>query len=67
MKKLNISVVFFILLCAFSCRDTAKEQEELDATLDKIEAVEEDLKETSKEVESKAKEVESALSELDSI
>ncbi|WP_324023640.1 hypothetical protein QSV08_12330 [Maribacter sp. BPC-D8] len=67
MKKLNILVVFFIFLGAVSCRDTEKEQEQLDATLDKIEAVEEDLKETSKEVESKAKEVESALSELDSI
>jgi len=67
VKKLNILVLSFIFLGAVSCRDTEKEQEQLDATLDKIEAVEEDLEKTSDEVESKANEVESALMELDSI
>lgn len=67
MKKLNILLVSFIFIGIVSCRDTKKEQQELDTTLDKIEAVEQDLKQTSEEVESKAKEVESALMELDSI
>jgi hypothetical protein len=67
VKKLNILVLSFIFLGAVSCRDTEKEEQQLDATLDKIEAVEQDLEKTSEEVESKAKEVESALMELDSI
>lgn len=67
MKKLKILVLAFMFIGAISCRDTEKEQEQLDATLNKIEAVEQDLEKTSEEVESKAKEVESALMELDSI
>jgi len=59
----------FAILCVaiISCRDTKKEQEELDITLDKIESVEQEIDQTSEELNQKAEEVESALSELDSI
>ena len=50
-----------------SCRDTKKEQQELDATLDKIKAVEQEVDQTNQELDQKAEEVEAALSELDSL
>ena len=67
MKKLGLLVFSVLCLANVSCRDTKKEQQELDATLDKIEAVEQEVDETVQEVEKKAEEVESALSELDSL
>tara|TARA_R110002126_G_scaffold259499_5_gene402457 strand:- start:838 stop:1041 length:204 start_codon:yes stop_codon:yes gene_type:complete len=67
LKKFSLLSLSILFIGIISCRDTKKEQQELDATLDKIEAVEQDLRETSEEVENKAKEAESALIELDSI
>lgn len=67
MKKLSMLMSFVICMGIISCRDTKKEQQELDATLDKIEAVEQEVDETVQEVEKKAEEVQSALSELDSL
>lgn len=55
------------LVGIISCRDTKKEQEELDKTLDTIESVEQEIDETVEEVEKKGEEVESALKQLDSI
>jgi len=67
MKKL--SKLIFPVLCIgiISCGDAKKEQEELETTLDKIEAVEKEINQTSEELDQKVEEVESALSELDSI
>ncbi len=67
MKKLSTLVlaVLFIGLC--SCRDSAQEQKDLDANLDKIEAVEQEVDETTQDVEQKAEEVESALNDLDNL
>lgn len=48
-----------------SCRDSKKEQEEAEATLEKIETVEKELDETNEELTNKAKEAEKALNELD--
>lgn len=67
MKKISLLVVSLCLLGFVSCRDTKKEQEELDKTLDTIESVEEEIDETVEEVEKKAEEVETALKQLDSI
>jgi uncharacterized protein YoxC len=67
MKKISLLIASFFLIGVISCRDTKKEQEELDKTLDTIESVEEEIDETVEEVEKKAEEVESALKELDSI
>ncbi|WP_299433331.1 hypothetical protein [uncultured Maribacter sp.] len=67
MKKLSLLTLSVLFMGIISCRDTKKEQQELDATLDKIEAVEQEIDETVKEVEQKSEEVESALSELDGI
>ena len=67
MKKISLLAMSIILIGIVSCRDTKKEQEELDKTLDTIESVEQEIDETVEEVEKKAEEVESALKELDSI
>ena len=67
MKKISLLVMSIIFIGIVSCRDTKKEQEELDKTLDTIESVEQEIDETVEEVEKKAEEVESALKELDSL
>jgi septal ring factor EnvC (AmiA/AmiB activator) len=67
MKKLSMLAFAVFSTVIISCRDSKKEQEELDATLNKIEAVEQEIDETVDEVEKKAEEVEAALNELDSI
>ncbi len=67
MKKISLLVISIILIGIVSCRDTKKEQEELDKTLDTIESVEQEIDETVEEVEKKAEEVESALKALDSL
>ncbi len=67
MKKISLLVMSMFLVGIISCRDTKKEQEELDKTLDTIESVEQEIDETVEEVEKKGEEVESALKQLDSI
>jgi len=67
MKKLCMMFFSVVFITIISCGDSKKEQEELDATLDKIEAVEKEIDETTEELDNKAEEVESALSELDSL
>lgn len=67
MKKLSILGLSILFIGITSCRDTEKEQKELDAPLDKIEAVEQEVDQTTQELDQKAEEVESALSELDNI
>ncbi|MFK7811315.1 MAG: hypothetical protein AB8B59_02405 [Maribacter sp.] len=67
MKKLSIVVMSVLFVGVISCGDTKKEQQELDATLDKIEAVEQDIDQTTEELDQKAEEVKSALSELDNL
>ena len=65
MKKLSMLVLSVVFVGVTSCRDNKKEQQELDATLDKIEAVEQDIDQTTEQLDQKAEEVESALNELD--
>jgi len=67
MKKLSMLGLSVLFMGITSCRDTAKEQQELNATLDKIEAVEQEIDQTTEELDQKAEEVESALSELDNL
>ncbi|TVZ14327.1 hypothetical protein JM81_0530 [Maribacter sp. MAR_2009_72] len=67
MKKLSMLMMSVLFIGVVSCRDTKKEQEQLDATLDKIEAVEQDLDQTTEELDQKVEEVESALNELDNL
>ncbi|WP_297763827.1 hypothetical protein [uncultured Muriicola sp.] len=67
MKKINVWLLSVLFVGIISCRDTKKEQEELNKDLNTIEAVEKDIDQTVEEVEKKAEEVESALKELDSL
>ena len=67
MKKLSMLAFSVCCMAIISCGDSKKEQEELEATLDKIEAVEQEIDQTTEALDQKAEEVASALSELDSI
>jgi len=67
MKKLGMLGLSILFIGIISCRDTKNEEQQLDATLDKIEAVEQEVDQTKQELEQKAEEAEAALSELDSL
>lgn len=67
MKKISLLAMSILFVGIVSCRDTKKEQEELDSTLDAIEAVELEIDDTVEKVEKKTEEVESVLKQLDSI
>ena len=67
MKKISLLAMSVLFVGIVSCRDTKKEQEELDSTLDAIEAVELEIDDTVEKVEKKTEEVESVLKQLDSI
>lgn len=67
MKKMQLLTLALIISGLTSCRNDKKEQEELNRTLDQVEAVENDLDNTVEEVDRKAEEVKDALKELDSI
>ena len=67
MKKLSMLAFSVVCMGIISCGDSKKEQEELETTLDKIEAVEQEIDQTTEALDQKAEEVESALIELDSI
>jgi peptidoglycan hydrolase CwlO-like protein len=67
MKKISLLAMSVLFVGIVSCRDTKKEQEELDSTLDAIEAVEQEIDDTVEKVEKKTEEVESVLKQLDSI
>lgn len=67
MRKVGMLVLSVVFIGILSCKDTQKEEEALEAAIEKIETVEEEVSETIKEVEEKATEVDAALSELDSL
>ncbi|MGO4918789.1 hypothetical protein [Maribacter spongiicola] len=65
MKKLSMLVFSIFCIGFISCRDN--KQKQLDNTLDKIEAVEQEMDETTEEINQKSEDAKAALSELDSI
>lgn len=67
MNKKHLFVLTALLIGISSCKDTKKEQEELERTLDQIETVEQEIDNTLEEVEVKAEEAELAIKELDSL
>lgn len=67
MKKLSMLVFSIFCIGFMSCRDNKQEQKQLDNTLDKIEAVEQEMDETTEEINQKSEDAKAALSELDSI
>ena len=67
MKKLSTLGLSILFMGIMSCGDSKKEEQELDATLDKIEAVEQEIDQTTEALDQKAEEVEAALSELDNL
>ena len=67
MKILTKLLFAFMLVTALSCRDTAKEEAELNATLEEVETINQELENISNEVETNAQELEETLEELDSL
>ncbi len=67
MKTLLRSLVLLGLILVVSCRDTKKEEAEVNATLEQVEAVEKEIDDVVEEVNSKEKELEEALKDLDNI
>ncbi|MGW9684750.1 hypothetical protein [Flagellimonas sp. 2504JD1-5] len=65
-KKL-MAFIFMIGLVIVACKDTKKEQEELNQKLEQIEAVETAVDSTLNVVNEKAEQVEELIKELDSI
>lgn len=55
------------VLLSLSCKDTEKEEKELNQKLEQIESVEQAVDSTVTEVEEKASEVQGMIKELDSI
>lgn len=55
MKKLCMWALSVLFIGVISCRDSKKEQQELDATLDKIETVEQEVDDTVQELEKKGR------------
>ena len=67
MKKVSMLCFSALFMGVISCGNAEKKQQELDATLDKIEAIEQEIDQTNQELDQKAEEVESALNALDSL
>lgn len=66
--KLVTKIFLALLFVAFiSCRDTAKEEAELNAAIAEVENIETEIETISEEVKSNADELEETLKELDSI
>ena len=66
--KLATKILLALFFVAFiSCRDTAKEEAELNAAIEEVENIETELETISEEVETNAYELEETLKELDSL
>jgi len=67
MRTFSTLLIACFLLASFSCRDTKKEQEELEQAIEQVQEVEKQVEEATEDLDAKAKEAEEALMELDSI
>lgn len=67
MKTILKLVVVIMVIGLVSCRDTKKEEAELEAQIEQIESIEAEAATLTEKVDADAKELEEALKELDSI
>ena len=67
MKIIFKLFLVFLFVSTISCRDTAKEEAELNATLEEVENINQELENISNEVETNAEELQESLEELDSL
>ena len=67
MKHITLIAGLFLLVGIISCRDTKKEQQEIDQMIEQVETIEKQIEETATEVDQKAEELQKALKALDSI
>ncbi|MEN8788083.1 MAG: hypothetical protein ABF293_12885 [Flavobacteriaceae bacterium] len=67
MKQITLLAGLFLLVGIISCRDTKKEQQEIDQMIEQVETIEKQIEETATEVDQKAEELQEALKALDSI
>lgn len=62
-----LSVVILISLAILSCRDTKKEEKQVEQAVERIDSVESELEKAAKKLDEKINHVEEALKDLDSI
>lgn len=62
--KLSLLCLLFVVT---SCRDTKKEEAEVEATVEQIEAIESETEQVSEALEKEAKDLEKELNELDNL
>jgi len=67
MRVITRILMVFLLVGIVSCRDTKEEEAATKATMEKIEAVENEAEEVANKINEEASEVEESLKELDSI
>ncbi len=67
MKTIFKLIVIIMVIGLASCRDTKKEEAELEAQMEQIESIEVEAATLTEKVNAEAKELEEALKELDSI
>ena len=67
MKNLMRILMVLFVFALTACVDKKKEEAEVKAMVEKIEAVESEIEEVAKEVNAKVNEVKDSLKELDSI
>lgn len=65
--KYFLILAFFVSFIFLACKDTKKEEAELNQQLEEIKTVEQTIDSTVNDVHQKAKEVEDLIKELDSI
>lgn len=67
MKTIHIFAMLFLMVSTFGCRDTKKEQEEVEQAIKAIDSVEATIETSAELIDAQAEEAMEAVKELDSI
>lgn len=66
MKKIGILLMMFVFVSTLSCKDTtkAKEEQEMELTIKKIDSLEREIEEINQRIESISNEAEQTVEEI---
>lgn len=66
MKKIGILLMMFVFVSTLSCKDTtkAKEEQEMELTIKKIDSLEREIEEINQRIESISNEAEQTVKEI---
>ncbi|MEZ4873988.1 MAG: hypothetical protein R2793_00655 [Flavobacteriaceae bacterium] len=67
MKLLTQLFILALLVTTVACRDTQKEEAELNATIEQVDAIDAQLDTISSDIEAKTEDLQQTLEELDSL